>query len=143
MRHLTTIVAILLVSSSAAVAQAQEQKRPDTEVVQDKTAKPVFSGASVNIIRNLKSQEYSIEREAPHNDSCCRPPWDIILAQAQTTPQPVQPSPQPPIRTGTDIIRQKQLAPLPQPLPRFPFLQDSPCVDWPGGCKPPDLKSVR
>jgi hypothetical protein len=68
MRHLTTIVAILLVSSSAAVAQAQEQKRPDPEVIEDKTPAapmPVYSGATVNIIRNLKSQQYSIQRTLP------------------------------------------------------------------------------
>jgi len=28
---------------------------------------PVFSGATVNIIRNLKSQEYKVEREIPHS----------------------------------------------------------------------------
>src|SRR5262249_39665185 len=28
---------------------------------------PVYSGATVNIIRNLKSQEYKVEREIPHS----------------------------------------------------------------------------
>src|SRR5215813_13302923 len=39
--------------------QALEKKRPDPEVIEGKTPAPVpaYSGATVNIIRNLKSQE--------------------------------------------------------------------------------------
>jgi hypothetical protein len=147
MRHLTTIVAILLVSSSAAVAQAQEQKRPDPEVVQDKTPKPAYSGATVNIIRNLKRQEYRVDREVPHIDWPLTPIPHRRLPSKVQFPEKIRPDPEViedktpaapmPVYSGAtiNIIRQEQLAPL--PLPRFP------CVDWPGGCKPPDLKSVR
>jgi hypothetical protein len=54
--------------------------RPDPEVTgeqaEEKKKIPVFSGATVNIIRNLKQHEWKVEREILHNDSCCWPPWD-------------------------------------------------------------------
>jgi hypothetical protein len=64
---------LILALATPASAQALEKKRPDPEVIEDKTprarAVPVYSGATVNIIRNLKQQ-------VPDNDSCCWPPWD-------------------------------------------------------------------
>jgi hypothetical protein len=77
-------VALLVLAALAAPASAQApeeykidrevpHKRPDPEVIEDKTPAPVpmYSGATVNIIRSLKSQEYSIWHEGLHNDSCC------------------------------------------------------------------------
>src|SRR5262249_16052981 len=55
--------------------QALEKKRPDPEVIEGKTPAPVpvYSGATVNIIRNLKNQEYKFDPRVQqhYNDSCC------------------------------------------------------------------------
>jgi hypothetical protein len=55
--------AVLLVSSSAAVAQAQEKKGPDPEAL-------IQYNAIFNPIR--KSQDYKVERKLPRNTARCR-----------------------------------------------------------------------
>jgi hypothetical protein len=66
MRHLTIIVAVLLVASLAA---AQERKRPDPEVIQDKF---VPGRIHPNL---LWAQEYKVERLIPWPRV-----WDLLYS---------------------------------------------------------------
>jgi len=46
---------------------SEGEVRPVPKAPSSAPPAPVFSGATVNIIRNLKSQEYKVEREIPHS----------------------------------------------------------------------------
>jgi hypothetical protein len=46
---------------------SEGEGRPVPKAPSSAPPAPVFSGATVNIIRNLKSQEYKVEREIPHS----------------------------------------------------------------------------
>ena len=49
------------------LSEGEARAVPQAPSVAQPAPLPVYSGATVNIIRNLKSQEYKVEREIPHS----------------------------------------------------------------------------